>query len=52
VDLEDVSAAFIRIGDVDVHGTATGFRGKRVDVAGGIQVGNIRADSGGGSARP
>jgi hypothetical protein len=52
VDLEDVSAAFIRIGDVDVQGAATGLRGKRVNVAGGIQVGDIRADAGGGPERP
>jgi hypothetical protein len=52
VDLEDVSAAFIRIGDVDVQGAATGLRGRRVNVAGGIQVGDIRADAGGGSERP
>jgi hypothetical protein len=52
VDLEDVSAAFIRVGDVDVQGAATGLRGRRVNVAGGIQVGDIRADSGGGSERP
>jgi hypothetical protein len=52
VDLEDVSAAFIKIGDVDVRGAATGLKGTRVDVAGGIQVGNIRAESGDGSERP
>jgi hypothetical protein len=52
VDLEDVRAGFIQIGDVDVRGPGTGVRGERVDVAGGIVIGNVRTDAGGGTERP
>jgi hypothetical protein len=52
VDLERVTAGFISIGDVDVRGAATGFKGRDVNVGGGIHIGDIRADSGGGSERP
>ena len=52
VDLDDVTAEFIRIGDVDVSGPGAGIAATRVHVRGGFEIGDVHIDAGGQSDRP